>query len=89
MSTLALASRDVLVHAPAAAIGASAEFYTWLKPHSCHLLPCTSYKHVDNEEKKNRIISIDSLKGQRSQEDNKQHMRQKQNRRKKDKAETA
>ncbi|KAK1568600.1 hypothetical protein Q3G72_026512 [Acer saccharum] len=28
MSTLALASRDVLVHAPAEAIGASAEFYT-------------------------------------------------------------
>ncbi|KAK1560908.1 hypothetical protein Q3G72_032308 [Acer saccharum] len=49
MSTLAHASRDVPVHAPAEAIGASAEFYTWLKPHSCHLLPCTSYKHVDNE----------------------------------------
>ncbi|TXG68848.1 hypothetical protein EZV62_003783 [Acer yangbiense] len=56
MPTLALASRDVLVHAPVEAIGATAEFYTWLKPHSCHLLPCTSYKHVDDEEKKNHII---------------------------------
>ncbi|KAK3221903.1 hypothetical protein Dsin_008928 [Dipteronia sinensis] len=56
MSTLALVSKEVLVHAPAEASDASAELDTWLEPHSCHLLPCTSYKLVDNEEKKNHII---------------------------------